>query len=290
MKYLIFTFLLISASVAKNIDCDSLVNTEKLVCNFTKELANRSLNTSQVNQCKKLSLDKETYFIFDGGGVYSDKVLNLEIAKRELFQGYNQDEQEILAPIFKSYKEISFEAKKSGSYTIRFLIKNDFVKDMQQLIYLSHKDLRFAKRCISKNKLKSIKIIANSWGGDTAHKFSKHLNKKNIFIKSSFFIDPVRKGFLSTGALKNIFTKKNSSFFYKTSNTNKLYNFYQKSDDGSLGLVKVHGNSIKSADKNINLSKNCLNESAEFTFTNINHKSAILCPVVLENFKQFLKD
>lgn len=124
-----------SISFANASDCDALTDDQRLVCDFTQTLAHRSVNLNKYSQCDDLSSDKETYFIFDGGGFFSNKILNLEIAKADLFNNYNIYQKELLRPIFKSYQDVAFEAKKSGSYTVRFLIENNFIKNMSQIIY-----------------------------------------------------------------------------------------------------------------------------------------------------------
>ena len=215
---------------------------------------------------------------------------DLHTLKETIFEGFSYEDYTYLTPLFENFKQTIFELKDSGSYTIRFLAKNDFFKNYKNHIYLPHNKLKDAKNCIHKLKLKNrkLKIISLSWGGDTAQRFIKYLKRNLIEVDAAFFIDPVRKGFLSVGALRNIFTRSNSPFFYKSSNLKRMYNFYQKTDDGSLGITKVRGNSIPSSDINVNLSTNCLSETAKIPFTRVNHKSAIRCPVVLNRFKEFL--
>ncbi len=289
MKWLIL--ITISFSVCANKLCSEFIGPNKTSCEFAVKTKKLLKNKSQMDQCQLIKNDKEDiFFIFEGGGVYSKELYDLHTLKEDIFEGFSYEDYTLLSPLFKNFEQTIFEKKKSGSYTIRFLAKNNFFNSYKNLIYLPHNKLKTAKRCIQKLNLKNrkLKIISLSWGGDTAQRFIKYLRRNRIEVDSVFFIDPVRKGFLSAGTLRNIFTRSNSPFFYKSSNVKRMYNFYQKTDDGSLGITKIRGNSIPSSDINVNLSTNCLSETAKIPFARVNHKSAIRCPVVLNRFVEFL--
>ncbi len=243
-----------------------------------------SYETTQLNCSNKVSPQtKDVIFVFEGGGVYSPRFFN--IVSREDKVIYPD---ESFKRFFDSYALSLFELKKSNSSTLRFLREQKAFDKDREYFYFSNSDLKAALQCHKDLIGKNIKVIATSWGSNGAHRFIRSLNARNEPIKAVIFFDPVRKGFLAFGALRNILTMSNSRFYKKLQNTELFINHYQKSDDGSLGVAKVRGNSIPSADINLNLSVNCISKEEHIPFVRINHKNIFNCPTLKENFKQFL--
>jgi hypothetical protein len=269
------------------VNCDSLTSESAKLCKFTQELSDISYETSNLDCRNKIGLDtKEVLFIFEGGGVNSPRYFNIvnnEAKIKAKFPGpiYNQ--------IYNAYANSLFELRKSNSYTTRFLrAHNVFTKD-RVIFYFKNSNVDGALACHQQVSSKNTKVLAMSWGSNGAHKFIKELNRINEPIKAVIFFDPVRKGFLAFSALRNILTSSNSRFYKKLSNTELFINHYQKTYDGSLSIAKVRGNSIPSADINLNLSKNCLSKNEEIPFVRLNHKNIFNCPTLVENIKLFLR-
>jgi hypothetical protein len=272
MKFIVIFFFIFSLNDSYSCDQTNLLDLSELgdITPVMIEVLKQQINEvkrpkpPRCPSLEEVKNQKQIVFNFEGTGGYAPKGFYMDqfITRSELTGKWELKE---------ACKSIGVERKcielleEDISETVLALplsrkLMIPFHKDERNtLLYYSHTHLKHSMRCLtglinqSRNEnidLPPIKIMGYSWGGNTAMKFVKKLNKKfpDTKIAKVFTVDPVRKGL---GVLKNLFGSKDSKYFEKESNTGEHYNIFQKTDTSSM-LVGIKGNVVKGADKNIN--------------------------------------
>ena len=289
MKFIVIFFFILSLSDSQSCDQTNLIDLSELE-DITPVMI--EVLKQQIDEVKRPkpprcpSLDeiknqKQIVFNFEGTGGYAPKGFYMDqfITRSELSGKWELKEACKSIGVEEKCKELLEE---DISETVLALplsrkLMIPFHKDERNtLLYYSHTHLKHSMRCLtglidqSRNEnidLPPIKIMGYSWGGNTAMKFAKKLNKKypDTKIAKLFTVDPVRKGL---GVLRNLLGSKNSKFFKKESNTNKHYNIYQKTDKTSM-LVGIKGNSVKGVDEEINYVSTTSEHSASYAHIDV---------------------
>ena len=185
-------------------------------------------------------------FVFDGAYAYSPK----------RFNAYLKSHKE-KSPISSKITKIIDTEKRRVSYTpLLDMLFNSHYKDTHLIFYFAQTSIKDAKRLAAQIQNEhdnfEVSILGYSWGGDASMRFAKHLQNKNIKVKSMFTLDPIRRGFMFLGFRKSI--KSDLAYFRKLENVEKYFNIYQKTDRFALPLIHLRGNRVEGADLNLNLS------------------------------------
>ncbi len=315
MKYALFLLLFIpSIKAQESCYLENYYNKQLETQDFDRVIETIQENSDQNAKMKcptnnELKSKKEIIFAFDGAMAYYP--LNFELNK---FFNHNKNvtekekrekKDDIFREVYNS-KQYRMEKKKKAPSPLRsllFLSLKEPIPSSKEILYYSYHHLGKAYQCMKSihknNPTIEFKLIGYSWGGDAVQRMIKKMEKDDIHVKSAMTIDPVRKGLLGFGALKNIFTRKNSKFFKKNHHVERYYNLYQKTDSKTLPLIKIFGNSVNEADVNINLSDECFFSQKRFEgdFSNLlelperaTHINLEYCTNVREVYRVFLFD
>ena len=296
--YLLILFTaMLQAQTYEELSCYASSNKKSELLELVEDATNLNnylkskISTNFDRRCDISGIEnkKEYIIVFDGANTFAPVDFELNRLQMALMQKdvNNNIEKYAGKTGLKVDEQRDKEIYKKAVSPLRSLIQTypELARSHQDFIYFSHTHLSRGARCIKKikehNPNVKVKLLAYSWGGNTAQKIMNKLNRQGVTIDSVFLMDPVRKGFAALGTLKNLTGVKNSKFFKKTSNVNKLYTVYQKTDDKSLRIASIRGNPAEGADKNINLSIKC---------SGADHLFFDSCDQTLEIYKLFLAD
>jgi len=301
MKYILL-ILISSYAMSQDLEkisCDIATHNLEALANFTDstqeviEYLDEKSKNKYDYRCDLSSLDSKDEYIIAIDGSNSYTPIEFELSRLNAIK--TAEDVSVLSDLrhknWRLNEVIEKEQnRKSFSPMTQLLLKSETkLNSNQEALYFSHANPHMAFRCIkdikSKKPIIKIKIIAYSWGGNSAQKVMNKLERKNIEVDSALLIDPVRKGFLATGVIKNITGTKDSSFFKKNSNVKKLTTIYQKSNTNVMAFIAIRGNPAQGADKNINLSQKCSSVIGNFT---LSHLSLGFCQETRDEFRDFI--
>ena len=310
MKYILLIFIStyaisqdfqkISCGIATH-KLDQLIDFTENTQEVIKYLDEKSRNRYDY-RCDLSAIESTDEYIIAIDGANSYTPIEFELSRLNSIKA-SKDEKLFDKLDFKNKalsKLISKEQdKKSFSPMTQLLLNSKTkLKAKQESLYFSHANPNMAYRCIKEIKEKKpnikIKIMAYSWGGNSAQKVINKLERDQVNIESVLLIDPVRKGFLGTGVIKNITGTKDSGFFKKNSNVKKLTSVYQKTNTKALAFIAIRGNPVDGADRNIDLTQKCTMpmvfnpETKKLEKPTLGHLSLGFCQETRNEFRNFV--
>lgn len=208
MKYILL-ILISSYSMSQDfqkISCDIATHSNEKLVGFTEDtqevieyLEKKSKNKYDY-RCDLSSIDSTDEYIIAIDGANSYTPVEFELARLSAIK--TSENKTLLSDLDFTNSELSKlvlkEQKRKSFSPMTQLLLNSKTKlnSNQESLYFSHANPQMAYKCIKEIKDKKpdirLKIMAYSWGGNSAQKVMNKLESENIIIDSVLLIDPVR--------------------------------------------------------------------------------------------------